>query len=174
MTDQLIPDRFRAYTGSTGPDHIIKSITWSTKREAPLLAGILRAAEVGVDIGSGNGDSTYALSELCPNLSTIHAVDPRFEITSEYRQKIKTALKQHLLTLKAFVAQGIKADVMMMASLPDYGSFAGEDFARLADCLNPGGVLIEVAPDFPLEKTELLKYFEPLLLKDGLRIYRKR
>lgn len=174
MTDQLTPDRFRPYIGSTGADHIIKSITWSAEREVPLLSDILQTAEIGVDIGSGAGDSTYALTRLCPNLSMIHAIDPRFEISDEYRQKIKPALRQHRLTLKAFVAQDIRVDVIMMASLPDYGSFSGKDFARLAGCVNPGGVLIEVAPDFPLDETELSRYFEPLLLKEGLRIYRKK
>ncbi len=62
---------------------------------------------------------------------------------------------------------GTKADVIMLSSGRGQPFSKRQSLENLAGCINPGGLIFELNPDYPLEEyqPEMHEFFEPIATK---------
>lgn len=126
-------------------------------------------ARIGFDLGSGIGQSAYALSKLCPALEKLHCVDDKKQLQDPFKNAMGLITVEHDQTIQTFVA-GVagkpeqRADVVMISSMKGNSFFKTEDLSNLALSIKAGGILFEYNSDFPLSDSEtpITDFFIPL------------
>lgn len=147
-----------------------RELVKSTERDIenflpPFFSSRLKSANVGYDFGPASGQSTGALKDLCPNISTLHAVDLQTAVSSDtIREELKSILITHDKTRIAEFLKNVtrgkyeKADVIMIASVPTL-RFGAEDYKNLAESTNEDGVVISLGDTHPNLNPKIMEVF---------------
>lgn len=122
----------------------------------PLIKNRLLSARIGFDLGSGRGQSAYALSLLCPSLSILHCVDNNQVLMEPFKTALQIVAVEHTQTMQEFLADRSvkgepKADVIMIASMQGQPFFETSALKNLALSIESGGILFEVNSDYSHE-----------------------
>ncbi len=147
----------------------------------PGIKEKIAAAKVGFDLGSGRGQSAYALSRLCPSLTLLHCVDNKKRLEEPFKEALQAIAVENQQSMQEFVAAIArkperKADVVMISSMENQSFFKTEDLAHLASSMKTGGILFEYNSDFPLSysETPMTEFFSPLHESRSVTVWQRK
>lgn len=177
MKDKGADDGGLRINDSIGSRAMEKELERIIAQDTTLL-NITQSAHIGIDLGSGSGDSALALFKTCPNLRILHCVDHWNILVSPFKEALSAVLQEHRTTMQDFMktmaASRKQVDVVMIASVQDLTQFRTVDLVNLARIVKPGGVIFEFAPNYSFkDQVPMEDFFHPLAFNNGVNIWQR-